>query len=73
MADTAGLEEFINKYQTARNYQSKEIRLTMQDAEALSIAISKMLIRESALSSKVIELQNQILSGVEVTQDGGSF
>lgn len=73
MSDSAGLEEFLKKYQTARNYNSKEIRLTMQEAEALSIAISRMLTRESQLSQKVIELQDQLINGIEITQDGGRF
>jgi hypothetical protein len=73
MSDSAGLEAFLVKYQTARNYNSKEIRLTMQEAEALSIAISRMLTRESELSQRVIELQDQLINGIEITQDGGRF
>jgi hypothetical protein len=73
MSDSAGLEAFLNKYQTARNYGSKEIRLTMQEAESLSIAISKMLTRENELGQRVINLQDQLINGIEVTQDGGRF
>ena len=73
MSDSAGLEAFLNKYQTARNYGSKEIRLTMQEAEALSIAISKMLTRENELGQRVINLQDQLINGIEITQDGGRF
>lgn len=73
MADQAGLESFLVKYQTARNYNSKEIRLTMQEAEALSIAISRMLSKESELSQKVINLQDQLINGIEISQDGGQF
>ena len=51
---TAALEVFIKKYQTARNYNSKEIRLTMQDAEELSAAIALMLSNVNGLSAKVI-------------------
>ncbi len=73
MSDQSGLEAFLTKYQTARNYGSKEIRLTMQEAEALSIAISRMLVKESSLNEKVIELQDQLINGIEITQDGGKF
>ena len=73
MSDTAALNEFITKYQTARNYNSKEIRLTIEEAAALAAALAATLIREVELSGKVINLQDQIMNGVEVKQDGGSF
>jgi uncharacterized 2Fe-2S/4Fe-4S cluster protein (DUF4445 family) len=71
---TAALETFIKKYQTARNYNSKEIRLTMQDAEELSTAISLMLASTNTLSAKVIQLQEQLLADrTEIEMTGGSF
>lgn len=73
MIDTTGISSFIEKYQTARNFGSKEIRLTLQEAESMSIALTAMLIRELDLSQKVIDLQTQIMTGVEVKQDGGRF
>ena len=71
---TAALEVFIKKYQTARNYNSKEIRLTMQDAEELSAAIALMLANFNGLSAKVIELQDRLLADrSEINLSGGSF
>jgi hypothetical protein len=71
---TAALEVFIKKYQTARNYNSKEIRLTMQDAEELSTAIALVLANVNGLSAKVIELQDQLLADrSEIELSGGSF
>ena len=71
---TAALEVFIKKYQTARNYNSKEIRLTMQDAEELSTAIALVLANVNGLSVKVIELQDQLLADrSEIELSGGSF
>lgn len=71
---TAALEVFIKKYQTARNYNSKEIRLTMQDAEELSAAIALMLANVNGLSAKVIELQDRLLADrSEINLSGGSF
>ena len=71
---TAALESFIRKYQTARNYNSKEIRLTIQEAEELSTAIALSLASTNTLSSKVIELQDQLLTDrTEVEVSGGSF
>jgi hypothetical protein len=71
---TSALEVFIKKYQTAKNYNSKEIRLSMQDAEDLSIAIALMLSNNNALSEKVIKFQDQLLSEKsEINLSGGSF
>ena len=70
----ASLESFIKKYQTARNYNSKEIRLTINEAEELSTAIALLLASSVDLGSKIIELQEILLSQkneIEVT--GGSF
>jgi hypothetical protein len=71
---TSALEVFIKKYQTARNYNSKEIRLTMQDAEELSTAIALALSNVNTLSEKVIKLQDQLLADkTEIDLSGGSF
>ena len=56
----ATLETFIKKYQTAKNYNSKEIRLTIQEAEMLSTALAQMLASTSQYQSQIIELQQII-------------
>jgi hypothetical protein len=71
---TAPLEQFIKKYQTARSYNSKEIRLTISEAEELSTAVALLLASTSTLTARVIALQDQLLADrneIEVT--GGSF
>lgn len=73
MSDTAALSAFISKVQVAKNYNSKEIRLTIEEADEINAAFSQMMLREIDLSQKVIDLQTQIMNGVEVKQDGGSF
>lgn len=73
MSDNAEISAFINKIKVAKNYNSKEIRLTLEEADAISMEITKMLIKELDLSKKVIDLQTQIMNGVEVKQDGGNF
>ena len=71
---TAPLESFIKKYQTARNYNSKEIRLTMLEAEEISTAIALLLASTAGLSERVINLQDQLLADrTEVEVTGGSF
>jgi len=71
---TSALEAFIKKYQTARNYNSKELRVTIQDAEELSISIALVLANVNSLSAKVIELQDKLLDDKsEIDLSGGSF
>lgn len=69
----AAITQFIDKYKTARNHNSKEIRLTIQEAEQLTISLAELLTREMDLSDKVIKLQEDIMNGVEINQDGGGF
>ncbi len=47
--------------------------MTIDEADEINAAITQMLIKEIDLSRKVIDLQQQIMNGVEVKQDGGSF
>ena len=71
---TAPLEAFIKKYQTARNYNSKEIRLTILEAEELSTSISLLLARTSILSDKIMNLQEELLAErTEIEVTGGGF
>lgn len=63
---------FLEKYRIAKNANSREIRLTMQEAELLQAAIACMLVNELEMVNKIADLQSQILSA-EVSQDGGSF
>ena len=71
---TAPLESFIKKYQTARSYNSKEIRLTISEAEELSTAIALVLASTNTLNSKIIELQDRLLQDrSEIEVSGGSF
>jgi len=63
---------FLEKYKVARRANSKEIRLTISEAEQLAISLGILLSSESDLRSRVMDLQQQILSA-EVRQDGGSF
>ena len=65
-------KSFLEKYRIAKNANSREIRLTMQEAEQLQAAIACMLVNELDMAKRIIELQDQINSA-ELSQDGGSF
>ena len=71
---TAAIEQFIRKYQTARSYNSKEIRLTILEAEELSTALALVLSGNNALGARVIELQERLLEKkTELDLSGGKF
>lgn len=71
---TAPLESFIKKYQTARSYNSKEIRLTLAEAEEISTAIGLVLANRNTLNERIISLQEQLLAEkTEIEVTGGSF
>jgi hypothetical protein len=77
----SSLESFLDKFQIAKNYNTKELRITLNEAEQISLGISKILLKQSNLSDKVIDLQQQIIelqkkveaNNLEVNQDGGKF
>jgi anti-sigma regulatory factor (Ser/Thr protein kinase) len=71
---TAALDAFVKKYQTARDYNSKDIRLTLNDAEELALAIAEILANVNRLSEKVIDLQDKLLQDKsEINLSGGKF
>lgn len=71
---TASLESFLKKYQTARSYNSKEIRLTITEAEELSTGIALAFSKLNTLQEKIIDLQNQLLeSSDNINISGGGF
>lgn len=71
--DNNSIRQFIEKYKVAKNHNSKEIRLTLNEAEQLSLDLALLLSKELELSDRVIKLQDELMNGVEVTQDGGGF
>ena len=66
------LRSFLDKCRVAKSAQSKEIRLTIQEAEHLGAAIGILLSRELEMAEQIISLQSQIINA-EVQQDGGGF
>lgn len=69
-----GVHEFLEKFRNAKNFNSKELRLTIQEAEQLAIGISLMTSKYKQLADKVIELQEQLLvNDSEIDVSGGKF
>lgn len=70
---TEGIQDFLEKYKNAKSFNSKEMRLTMQEAERLTTGIALLLSRYQQLTDKVIDLQDQLLEPQEVVMSGGGF
>lgn len=73
-------EIFIKKVEAATKARSKEIRITLEQAQILVMEISGTIARENDLLTKIVLLQDVIVKNVEVVQDavkpvmdGGSF
>lgn len=68
-----GIHQFLEKFRQAKNFNAKELRLTIQEAEQLSTGIGLVLSRHRILSDRVIELQEELLNPQEVVMSGGDF
>jgi hypothetical protein len=70
---TEGIQDFLEKYKNAKGFNSKEMRLTIQEAERLTAGIALLLSRYQRMADQVIELQAQLLDPQEVIMSGGGF
>lgn len=70
---TQGIQEFLDKYKQAKGFNSKELRLTIQEAERLSMGIAHLLSRYQQLADRVIELQEKLLDPQDIVISGGDF
>ena len=62
MINLNSVDRFLKAVRTAKDYNSKEIRLTISEADALSDGISQMLLQERDLTNKIMQLQDQIIN-----------
>jgi hypothetical protein len=70
---TQGIQEFLDKYKQAKGFNSKELRLTIQEADRLSSGIAHILSRHQQLADRVIELQEKLLNPEDIVISGGNF
>ena len=68
-----GIQEFLERYKTAKNQNSKEIRLTIAEADRLNSGLAILLEKYRKLSDNVINLQEQLLSQEGFDLSGGGF
>lgn len=76
--NTTAVDKFLKLTKTARDYNSKEVRMSIQDADALVISLALMLNQERELSMKIMQLQDKLLSitnntPTSVNLSGGTF
>lgn len=70
---TQGIQEFLDKHQQAKGFNSKEIRLTIPEADRLVSGIAYILKKHQELADRVIELQDQLIDPSDVIISGGEF
>lgn len=71
------IEKFINRVQKSTKAKSREIRLTISEAQILSNEMAKLLIVENKLLKKIVDIQDEqskvAPSDNETIMDGGEF
>lgn len=74
--DLTALQEFQRQYRTARDHNSKEMRITIAQAERLSLGISDVILSVAQLQDKLIQTQQQVIDAVNnprIDWNGGRF
>lgn len=71
------IEKFINRVQKSTKAKSREIRLTISEAQILSNELAKLLVAENTLLKKIVNIQDGqpkvVSSDNETVMDGGKF
>jgi hypothetical protein len=72
------IEKFLKQVKIANDYNSKEIRISTNDAQRLALSLTTLLNLNLTLSQDIIQLQKQLLAGITsspttLNLSGGSF
>lgn len=71
------IEKFINRVQKSTKAKSREIRLTISEAQILSNELARLLVTENKLLKKIVNIQDEqskvAPSDNETVMDGGKF
>ncbi|CAB4123225.1 hypothetical protein UFOVP29_384 [uncultured Caudovirales phage] len=74
--DLTALHEFQKQYRTARDHNSKELRLTIAQAERLSLGVSEITMELAQLQADLLKAQSQLIDAVsnpKIDWSGGKF
>lgn len=75
----SAVDTFIKKTESATKARSKEIRISLLEAQTLVTELAGMLEKENKLLDKIVKLQDNAPQAIaaaptdEVVMDGGSF
>ena len=72
------INQFVKLVNTARDYNSKEIRLSRAEAESLALSITELLARDVGLTQKLMETQERLITTLSAAPrnldlNGGTF
>jgi hypothetical protein len=81
MINLTPVDKFLKAVKTAKDYNSKEMRLSITEAEQLALSLGQWLLQERQLQDRIMQLQDELLrtqnntgtSGGPVQLSGGSF
>ena len=80
MTNLNAVQRFLKAVRTAKDYNSKEIRLTIAEADELNDNLSQMLLQERELTQRIMQLQDALLMAKQAATpttgmnlSGGSF
>lgn len=74
--NTTAVDKFLKLTKTARDYNSKEVKLSIEDAQSLSLSLAHMLNQERELIQRIMVLQDRLLSSnlnTSIEMNGGNF
>lgn len=77
--NTNSVDRFLRLVKTARDYNSKDVKLSTSDAEELAISLASVLNSEKELTQRIMQLQDRLLASGDagakndVQFDGGQF
>lgn len=76
--NTTAVDKFLKTVKTAKDYNSKEVKITIQDAEQLVMSLTHMLNQEREMVQKIMVLQDRLINSLndaprDVNLNGGGF
>lgn len=78
--NTSAVDKFLRTVKTAKDFNSKEVKLTIQDADALALSLALVLNQERNLAQKLLQCQENLVNVVKsnpapsnLNLNGGGF
>lgn len=68
--NTSAVDKFLRTVKTAKDFNSKEVKLTIQDAEQLAISLATVLNQERELVVKLLQCQEKLVNNMSNSAPG---